>query len=109
MYIYAGYYTHRHYTDNRYSHDPECSRNRAPAAQILTKNRKQSQSSHHPPPNAHMSLSNKLSITDLGSLEGKRVLIRVDFNVPIQDSKITNPAVRRPKHMRQNQVLIMVL
>ncbi|KAB5593065.1 Phosphoglycerate kinase [Ceratobasidium theobromae] len=67
-------------------------RNRAPAAQILTKNRKQSQSSHHPPPNAHMSLSNKLSITDLGSLEGKRVLIRVDFNVPIQDSKITNPA-----------------
>jgi len=39
-----------------------------------------------------MSLSNKLSITDL-SLEGKRVLIRVDFNVPIQDGKITNPAV----------------
>ncbi|KAF8623938.1 hypothetical protein AX15_006104 [Amanita polypyramis BW_CC] len=37
-----------------------------------------------------MSLSNKLSITDL-SLEG-RVLIRVDFNVPIQDGKITNPA-----------------
>jgi len=39
-----------------------------------------------------MSLSNKLSITDLGSLKGKRVLIRVDFNVPIQDGKITNPA-----------------
>ncbi|TFK25005.1 phosphoglycerate kinase [Coprinopsis marcescibilis] len=38
-----------------------------------------------------MSLSNKLSITDL-DLKGKRVLIRVDFNVPIQDSKITNPA-----------------
>ncbi|TFK42836.1 phosphoglycerate kinase [Crucibulum laeve] len=38
-----------------------------------------------------MSLSNKLSITDL-NLEGKRVLIRVDFNVPIQDGKITNPA-----------------
>jgi 3-phosphoglycerate kinase len=39
-----------------------------------------------------MSLSNKLSITDL-DLEGKRVLIRVDFNVPMQDGKITNPAV----------------
>ncbi|KAF8163103.1 phosphoglycerate kinase [Crassisporium funariophilum] len=38
-----------------------------------------------------MSLSNKLSITDL-DLNGKRVLIRVDFNVPIQDGKITNPA-----------------
>lgn len=39
-----------------------------------------------------MSLSNKLSITDL-DLKGKRVLIRVDFNVPQQDGKITNPAV----------------
>jgi len=39
-----------------------------------------------------MSLSNKLSITDL-DLKGKRVLIRVDFNVPMQDGKITNPAV----------------
>jgi phosphoglycerate kinase len=38
-----------------------------------------------------MSLSNKLSITDL-DLTAKRVLIRVDFNVPIQDGKITNPA-----------------
>ncbi|EJD07779.1 phosphoglycerate kinase [Fomitiporia mediterranea MF3/22] len=38
-----------------------------------------------------MSLSNKLSITDL-DLSGKRVLIRVDFNVPMQDGKITNPA-----------------
>ncbi|KAF7322745.1 Phosphoglycerate kinase [Mycena chlorophos] len=38
-----------------------------------------------------MSLSNKLSITDL-DLNGKRVLIRVDFNVPQQDGKITNPA-----------------
>ncbi|EDR11030.1 phosphoglycerate kinase [Laccaria bicolor S238N-H82] len=38
-----------------------------------------------------MSLSNKLSITDL-DLKGKRVLIRVDFNVPLQDGKITNNA-----------------
>ncbi|KAI0316780.1 phosphoglycerate kinase [Amylostereum chailletii] len=38
-----------------------------------------------------MSLSNKLAITDL-DLKDKRVLIRVDFNVPMQDGKITNPA-----------------
>ncbi|KAF8502542.1 phosphoglycerate kinase [Hysterangium stoloniferum] len=38
-----------------------------------------------------MSLSSKLSITDI-DLKDKRVLIRVDFNVPIQDRKITNPA-----------------
>ncbi|KAF3939427.1 hypothetical protein ABW19_dt0201792 [Dactylella cylindrospora] len=37
-----------------------------------------------------MSLSNKLSITDV-DLEGKRVLIRVDFNVPLDaEKKITN-------------------
>ncbi|KAH9997564.1 phosphoglycerate kinase [Russula vinacea] len=38
-----------------------------------------------------MSLSNKLAITDV-DLKEKRVLIRVDFNVPMQDGKITNPA-----------------
>jgi phosphoglycerate kinase len=37
-------------------------------------------------------LSSKLSITDLGDLSGKRVLIRVDFNVPLDNGKITNPA-----------------
>jgi phosphoglycerate kinase len=34
---------------------------------------------------------NKLSISDL-KLAGKRVLIRVDFNVPLQDGRITNNA-----------------
>ncbi|CAI4211947.1 unnamed protein product [Parascedosporium putredinis] len=38
-----------------------------------------------------MSLSNKLSISDV-DLKGKRVLIRVDFNVPLDENKnITNP------------------
>ncbi|PKI83813.1 phosphoglycerate kinase [Malassezia vespertilionis] len=36
-----------------------------------------------------MSLSQKLAITDL-DLAGKRVLIRVDFNVPLDGDKITN-------------------
>jgi len=38
-----------------------------------------------------MSLSNKLSITDV-ELANKRVLIRVDFNVPLDGDKITNNA-----------------
>ncbi|KAF2706735.1 phosphoglycerate kinase [Pleomassaria siparia CBS 279.74] len=36
-----------------------------------------------------MSLSNKLSISDV-DVKGKRVLIRVDFNVPLDGEKITN-------------------
>lgn len=36
-----------------------------------------------------MSLTNKLSIKDL-DLKGKRVFIRVDFNVPLDGTKITN-------------------
>lgn len=37
-------------------------------------------------------LSNKLGIDDLGaSISGQRVLMRVDFNVPIQDGKVTDP------------------
>lgn len=45
-----------------------------------------------------MSLANKLAITDL-DLKDKRVLIRVDFNVPMQDGKITNPAVCVSSHL----------
>jgi phosphoglycerate kinase len=49
-----------------------------------------------------MSLSNKLFIDDpsfADAITGKRVLIRVDFNVPMKDDPekgrvITNPAVR---------------
>jgi len=36
-----------------------------------------------------MSLSNKLSIKDV-DLKGKRVLIRVDFNVPLDGTTVTN-------------------
>ncbi|OAA53320.1 phosphoglycerate kinase [Cordyceps fumosorosea ARSEF 2679] len=37
-----------------------------------------------------MSLSSKLSITDV-DVKGKRVLIRVDFNVPLDGTTVTNP------------------
>ncbi len=44
------------------------------------------------PPNQETPMSfKKLSISDL-SLSGKRVLMRVDFNVPMQDGQITNDA-----------------
>ena len=36
-----------------------------------------------------MSLTSKLAITDL-DLKGKRVLMRVDFNVPLDGDKVTN-------------------
>ena len=37
-----------------------------------------------------MSISNKLSITDV-DVKGKRVHVRVDFNVPLDGDKVTNP------------------
>ena len=61
-----------------------------------------------------MSIANKLSITDV-DLNGKRVLVRVDFNVPMQDGKITNPAVgghhrfRFPRAYLKNQRIIAAL
>ena len=35
-------------------------------------------------------LEQKKSIDDVGPLKGKKVLVRVDFNVPIHDGAITN-------------------
>lgn len=37
-----------------------------------------------------MSLSQKLGLSTVTELQGKRVLIRVDFNVPFADGKISN-------------------
>ncbi|KAJ3474462.1 hypothetical protein NLG97_g9835 [Lecanicillium saksenae] len=53
-----------------------------------------------------MSLSSKLSITDV-DVKGKRVLIRVDFNVPLDGTTITNPqrivgAIPTIKHALDN-------
>lgn len=59
-----------------------------------------STSKQHPPLSSirsaflTMSLSNKLSITDL-PLKGEKVIMRVDFNVPMDGKKITNPAVSK--------------
>lgn len=61
-----------------------------------------------------MSLSSKLSITDV-DLKGKRVLIRVDFNVPLDaDKKVTNNqriagAVPTIKHAIDNGAKAVVL
>src|ERR687893_404752 len=42
---------------------------------------------HHLPFTIHHSLMNKLSIKDL-DLKGKRVFVRVDFNVPVKEGKV---------------------
>ncbi|PWW75984.1 phosphoglycerate kinase [Tuber magnatum] len=60
-----------------------------------------------------MSLSNKLAITDL-DLEGRRVLIRVDFNVPLEGTTITNnqrivAALPTIKHALESKAKSIVL
>ncbi|KAI9281844.1 3-phosphoglycerate kinase [Sporodiniella umbellata] len=60
-----------------------------------------------------MSLSNKLSIRDL-DLKNKRVLIRVDFNVPMKDGAITNnnrivQALPTVKHALDNGAAAVIL
>jgi phosphoglycerate kinase len=37
-----------------------------------------------------MSLSQKLGLSSVKEIKGKRILIRVDFNVPFADGKISN-------------------
>ncbi|XP_064636461.1 phosphoglycerate kinase 1-like [Lineus longissimus] len=60
-----------------------------------------------------MALSNKLSITDV-DLKGKRVLIRVDFNVPMDGKTITNTqrivaALPTVRHALENGAKSVVL
>jgi len=60
-----------------------------------------------------MSLSNKLSITDV-DVKGKRVLIRVDFNVPLDGTTITNNqrivgAIPTIKHALDNGAKTVIL
>lgn len=61
-----------------------------------------------------MSLSSKLSITDV-DVKGKRVLIRVDFNVPLDENKnVTNPqrivgAIPTIKHALDNGAKSVIL
>nr|CAG8612187.1 5250_t:CDS:10 [Entrophospora candida] len=59
------------------------------------------------------SLSNKLSIQDI-DVKDKRVLMRVDFNVPFQDGKITNnqrisAALPTIKHALDNKAKAVIL
>ena len=60
-----------------------------------------------------MSLTSKLAITDL-DLKGKRVLMRVDFNVPLDGEKVTNDqrilgALPTIKHALEQKPRVLVL
>lgn len=64
---------------------------------------------------AEFNLSNKLGIDDLGDkIKGKKVLMRVDFNVPIQDGRVTDPkrisaTIPSIKYLKDNGAAAIIL
>ena len=50
---------------------------------------------------------NKKSVTDV-DVNGKRVLVRCDFNVPMKDGKITGQLFRSPDLTEQDIIAKMI-